>query len=306
MERHADGSADRSVDRGLAGALDRLGPWPARVTWLVLPLAAGPALGDALAGASRPVQLVASLGLWIGWAGVLVATLVPSTVSLTVVRVAAPAAAAFALAAAVAGGVTGMDVVAVTVTALAALAAYWPVTAETFVDGSSYGDERRLPLRVPAPVLFGPAEAVWALVVAGVAAGPLLLAARQWVLGAVALAVGLPAAWWGVRTLHTLSRRWVVLVPAGLVLHDPLAVVDPVLVRRASVRSFGPAPADTDALDLTRGALGLALELRLDAPIPLLVVRGRGASESVSADRLLVTPARPGALLVEARRRRLA
>ena len=89
-------------------------------------------------------------------------------------------------------------------------------------------------------------------------------------------------------------------------LHDPLAIVDPVLVRRASVRSFGPAPADTDALDLTRGALGLALELRLTEPVPLLVVRGRGASESVTADHLLVTPARPGALLVEARRRRLA
>jgi hypothetical protein len=285
---------------------DRLGPWPARVTWLVLPLVAGPALGDALDGASRPVQLVASLGLWIGWAGMLAATLVPSTVSLTALRVAAPAAIAATVAAAATGGVETADVVGVTGALVAVLAAFWPVTTETFVDGSSYGDERRLPLRVPGPLLFGPVEVVWALVAAGVAAGPLLLAARQWVLGALALVVGLPAARWGVRTLHTLSRRWVVLVPSGMVLHDPLAIVDPVLVRRASVRSFGPAPADTDALDLTRGALGLALELRLSEPVPVLVVRGRGASESVSADHLLVTPARPGALLVEARRRRLA
>jgi hypothetical protein len=292
--------------RPMESVVDRLGPWPARVTWLVLPLVAGPALGDALDGASRPVQLVASIGLWIGWAGVLVATLVPSTVSLTALRVAAPAAVVSALAAAVAGGTRGADVLAVTGAVLAALAAFWPVTTETFVDGSSYGDERRLPLRLPAPLLFGPVEAVWALVAAGVAAGPLLLAARQWLPGGLALAVGLPAAWWGLRTLHTLSRRWVVLVPGGMVLHDPLAIVDPVLVRRTSVRSFGPAPADTDALDLTRGALGLALELRLSEPVPLLLVRGRGASESVTADHLLVTPARPGALLVEARRRRLA
>jgi hypothetical protein len=285
--------------------MDRLGPWPARLTWLILPLVAGPALGDSLAGASRPVQLTASLGLWLGWAGVLAATLVPSTVSLTALRVAAPAGVASALAAA-AGGVEGADVLAVTGTVLAALAAFWPVTTETFVDGSSYGDERRLALRAPAPLLAGPVEAVWAIVVAGLAAGPLLLAARQWAIGGVVLAAGLPAAWWGVRILHTLSRRWVVLVPGGLVLHDPLAIVDPILVRRGSVRSFGPAPADTDALDLTRGALGLALELRLVEPVPLLVVRGRGASESVSANQLLVTPARPGALLVEARRRRLA
>lgn len=286
--------------------METLGAWPVRLTWLALPLVAGPALGDALGGASRPVQLVASLGLWLAWAGVLVATLVPSTVSLTALRVAAPAAVAASLAATVAGGVSGADVAAVTGTVVAALAAFWPVTTETFVDGSSYGDERRLPLRVPAPLLAGPVQAVWAVVVAGVTAGPLLLAARQWVPGALALAAGLPAAWWGVRTLHTLSRRWVVLVPAGLVLHDPLAIVDPVLVQRATVRSFGPAPADSDALDLTRGALGLALELRLAEPVSLLLVRGRAAGESVSADHLLVTPARPGALLVEARRRRLA
>jgi hypothetical protein len=296
------GKSPRPMER----LIDRAGPWPARVTWILLPLVAGPALADALDGASRPVQLVASLGLWIGWAGVLVATLVPSTMSLTALRVAAPAAVAATLAAAVTGGVERADVVAVTGAVLAALATLWPVTTETFVDGSSYGDERRLALRVPAPLLLGPVEAVWALVVAGVAAGPLLLAARQWVLGALALAAGLPAAWWGVRTLHTLSRRWVVLVPGGMVLHDPLAIVDPVLLRRAAVRSFGPAPADTDALDLTRGALGLALELRLTEPVPLLVVRGRGASETVSTDHLLVTPARPGALLVEARKRRLA
>lgn len=286
--------------------MERLGPWPARLTWLVLPLVAGPALGDALAAASRPVQLVASLGLWAGWAAVLVAALIPSTVSLTALRVAGPAAVAATLAAAVAGGVEAADVVAATAAVLATLAGLWPVTGETFVDGSSYGDERRLPLRPPGPLLAGPVEVVWAVVVAGVTAGPLLLAARQWALGALALAAGLPAAWWAARSLHTLARRWIVFVPAGFVLHDPLAIVDPVLVRRVTVRSFGPAPADTDALDLTRGALGLALEVRLAEPVPLLLVRGRGESESVSAAKLLVTPTRPGALLTEARRRRLA
>ena len=79
---------------------------------------------------------------------------------------------------------------------------------------------------------------------AGVAAGPLLLAARQWVLGAVALVVGAVAVWWGVRVLHGLSRRWVVFVPAGMVVHDPLALVDPVLVPRAALRSL-PRPPPT-------------------------------------------------------------
>jgi len=286
--------------------VERLGPWLARLTWLALPLVAGPALGDALDGASRPVQLVASIGLWVGWAGVLVATLVPATVTLTVLRIAAPAAVAAAVAATIAGGPSGADVAALVGTLLAALATVAPFTVEAFVDGSSYGEERRLPLRVPGVLALGPIPVVWALVVAGIVTGPLLLAARQWVAGAVALVVGALAVWWGVRVLHTLARRWVVFVPAGLVVHDPLALVEPVLLRRGVVTALGPAPADTRALDLTRGALGLALEVRLAEPVPLLVLRGRGRSETVTTGAMLITPSRPGALLTEARDRRLA
>lgn len=286
--------------------MERLGPWPARLTWLVLPLVAGPSFAGALDGASRPVQVVCGLGLWGGWLAVLVATLVPGAASLTALRIAAPAAVAAAVASTVAGGVSGADGLALGATGVAALAAFSPVTGDVFVDGSSYGDERRLPLRAPGPLLAGPLELVWAAVVAGLVTGPLLLAARQWVLGTIALAAGAAVVWWGVRVLHTLAQRWVVFVPAGLVLHDPLALVDPVLVTRGAVRRLGPAPADTAALDLTRGAFGLALELRFDEPVTLLVVRGRGAGDSVAAGAVLFTPTRPGALLTEARRRRLA
>lgn len=285
--------------------MERAGPWPIRLTWVVLPLVMGPGLADALDGASRAVQLVAGVGLWAGWTAVLVASLVPTTTSLTAVRVASPAAVVAALAATVAGGVEGLDVLGLVGALVAALAAFSPVTGDVFVDGSSYGDERRLPLRVAAPLLVGPLELVWALVVAGVATGPLLLAARQWVAGGLVLPVGLLVAWRGVRVLHTLARRWLVFVPAGLVVHDPLALAEPVLLRRSSLRSFGPAPADTDALDLTRGALGLALELRVAQPLTLTVIRGRRQVESIATDRLLVTPTRPGAVLTEARRRRL-
>jgi hypothetical protein len=285
-----------------------LGAWPARVTWLVLPVLLGPALGDALGQASRPVQLVASVGLWVGWALVLVATLVPTTVSLTALRVAAPGAVAAALAAAVADGPSTATVVGLAGTLVAALAAFWPGTGEAFVAGSSYGDERRMPLRVPGPLLAGPLVLLWALAVAGVAAGPLLLAARQWAAGAVALVVGLPAAGAAVRSMHTLARRWLVFVPNGVVVHDPLALAEPVLLRRTDVRSFGPARADTAALDLTQGALGLALEVTL-APSVSLVLAGGGrarVTEAATAQALLVSPTRPGAVLAEARRRRIA
>jgi hypothetical protein len=285
-----------------------LGAWPARVTWLVLPVVLGPAVGNALDDASRPVQVVASVGLWLGWAAVLVATLVPTTVSLTALRVAVPAAVVAAVAAVVADGASVATVVGLAGALVATLAAFWPGTGEAFVAGSSYGDERRMPLRVPGPLLAGPLVLVWAAAAAGVAAGPLLLAARQWIAGTAALVVGVPVAVIAIRSLHTLARRWLVFVPNGAVVHDPLAVAEPVLLRRTDVRSFGPAAADTAALDLTRGALGLALEVTLDPPASVVLAGGgrRGVTEATTAAALLVSPTRPGAVLAEARRRRLA
>lgn len=277
------------------------------MTWVALPIVTGPALGDALDSASGPVQTVATVGLWAGWAVALVATLVPSTASLTALRVVAPGAVAAALAALMAGDTTVADVVGLAGALVAAFAAFWPGTGEVFVDGSSYGDERRLPLRIPGPLALGPVALVWAAAAAGIAAGPLLLAARQWVAGTVALVVGLPVARFAIRSLHTLSRRWLVFVPTGVVVHDPLALAEPVLLRRTDVRSFGPAPAETAALDLTRGALGLALEISVEPPVSLVLTsRARRAPlETTTASRVLVTPTRPGAVLAEARRRRL-
>lgn len=280
--------------------------WPARVTWLVLPLLTGPALGDALADASRPVQLVASVGAWALWLGVLIATLVPTTVSLTALRIAAPSAAVAAVAALVDTGATTGAVVGLVAALAAALVSLAPETAEAFVDGSSYGDERRMPLRVPIALLAGPAELAWVAVVAGVCAGPFLLAARQWVAGGLALAVGVPAAWWGVRVLHILARRWLVFVPTGLVVHDQLTLVDPVLLRRGVLHAVGPAPAGSEAFDLTGGASGLALELRLTEAVSLLpVARRRSPAELEEVTAVLVTPSRPGRVVAEARRRRL-
>jgi hypothetical protein len=262
---------------------------------------AGPAFVDAIGELSPSVAGVATAGLYAGWAMVLLASLVPRPMSLTIVRVGGPAALAATVWAVAAGpdGASAIDVVAVAWATLAAGAALAGVTADAFVDGPSYGDERRFALRVPMAVLLGPAELAWVAVVAGLTSGPLLLAARQWVLGGVAFVVGAAAVVMGARALHKLSRRWVVFVPAGVVLHDPLVLVDPVLFATTSVASLGPvAVGDTsDCVDLTGGAPGLVLELRLHRPaaIPLPDVR--------AGDRVRFTPVSPGAVLAEAAER---
>ena len=286
--------------------------WAFRALWVVLPVAAGPALAAGLDDRSSAVQLTAAAALWLGWAAVLVASLVPSTVSLTVARVVAPAAGvATAWAVVVAadadlGEVAGTDVIGLVVTAAAAVVAMAPSVGGAFVDGSSYGPERRFALRVPAPVLLGPLELTWMVLMAGVATGPLLLAAEQWLTGAAALVVGLPLAFWAVRSFHTLSRRWLVLVPGGMVIHDPLTVTESVLMPRTMVAHLGPAPADTDAYDLTQRAAGLALQVDLTEPLPVSLYRPRARKlETATVERLLFTPSRPAHVLDAAEEHRL-
>jgi hypothetical protein len=284
------------------------GPWPARITWGVLPLLLGPALGDALGDHSLAVARTASGLAWATWAGVLVAVVLPTTVSLTALRIASPTALAVANWAAIAGEGGIAAAMAVSGAALAVVAAFSPLTGDVFIDGSAYGHERRFALRVPTALLFGPIPVAGVAAVAAPIAGPLLLAAEQWVAGIAVLAVGLPIAVVGIRALHGLARRWAVLVPAGLVLHDPHTLVEAVLFPRAMIRRLGPAGADgdPDRRDLTAAALGLALEVELVEPAVVSPRRRDRTMQVESVTSLAFTPTRPGALLTAARDRRIS
>jgi hypothetical protein len=134
----------------------------------------------------------------------------------------------------------------------------------------------------------------------------LLIAGGAWVAGGVLAGLGAPAAYVFGRAFHRLARRWVVFVPAGLVLHDPLTLAQPVLFRRQDIDALAPAPADARSLDLTMNAPGLALQLVLREKTDLQLVKRSqawGATESV--DQLLFTPTRPGQVLGEAGQRRI-
>lgn len=304
-------SRDRTVDPADARAA-LAGRWLALALWVSLPLAAGPAFADALDPRSRPVQLVASIGLWVIWAAVVGAALVPRSTTLTAIRIAMPASFAAAGWAALATPTFAADdVVALTTTLLATIAVLAASTGAVFVNGSAYGDERRLPLRPPVALLIGPIELAWVVCVAGAVAGPLLLAAGSWIVGAAVLVVGWPAAWFAARALHGLAQRWVVFVPAGFVVHDLMALTDPLLLPRRLVTALGPALADTRSADFTLGSAGLALQVDLAEPVEVTPVPRRTAPgqrpkpQPARVDSLLFAPTRPGAVLREARRRRL-
>lgn len=299
------------------GPIERLGAWPARAAWLVLALVAAGPFGAALDGRSTQLVVVVAGALWAGWLVGAVALLVPRSASLTAIRVVVPAGlAAVVIALVVAVGHGGdeafglLDAVALGAAVIATLGVAAPWVAEAFVDGSAYGPEQRTPLRTP-PVVLAVAVVTWLAVVAGAAAGPLLLAGGHWVVGAVALLFGWAAAAAGVRSLHQLARRWVVVVPAGLVVHDPLTMPEPQLFLRPMICSVGPAPVDPscdEAMvteDLTAGATGLALQLVVSEPVDLLIRSGRAGNRTRSVHRVIFTPTRPLTVLDAARQRRI-
>jgi hypothetical protein len=273
---------------------------------VALPVTVAPVLGAALDDRSLAVARTASVVAWLAWAAGLLAVAIPRTTSLTALRVLGPLVLPVALWASLQGDGGVGAVVAVAWGALVLLAVLWPEVTEAYADGSSYGDERRMLLRTPTPLLLGAVPLTWLATVAGPVAGVLLLAARQWVVGAVVLAVGAVVSRAAARALHGLARRWVVFVPAGLVLHDLQAMGEAVLFPRSMIARLGPAVGvDDGVVDLTLGTVGLALQLDLTEPLQVVPRRGRVAVDIVDVEHLRFAPARPGALLAEAARRRI-
>src|SRR5829696_4200621 len=88
------------------------GLWPLRVTWLLLPLVAGPAVSHLLEDRSRAVGWVGSILVYGGWAVGLVAALVAHPVGLTILRVLAPASVAVAVASGLRDGASAGPTVA--------------------------------------------------------------------------------------------------------------------------------------------------------------------------------------------------
>jgi hypothetical protein len=255
--------------------------------------------------------VVAAILCWAAWGIGAVALLAPRPLALTVVRALAPASAALAGVAVATGAVDGAPGwVALGATTIAALLVADPALAIAAANAVAYGDERRYPLRTPPALFLGPLPVVRLAVAAGVVAPLLLLAAEHIAAGIVTLVAAAVVVPLGGRALHGLSRRWIVLVPAGVVVVDPLTLADPTLFTREHVHRLAPAedgtPLRPDALDLRLGATLGALAITLDEPADLLRAgAGRRGGRMVKTDHLVVAVTRRTELLADAATRRV-
>ncbi len=254
-------------------------------------------------------RLVATALLWAAWTAVVFATLVPRPWSLTVTRLVTPIALGAAIAALLTGRAsTLVGWAAVAILAIAVGLGTRGEFARTCAQGAAYGDEERFPLKVPPGVALGIVPFALVVVASAAVVVPILLAGENWALGIALLVLTGPLAFVTVRLVHQLSMRWVVLVPAGLVIADPLTLTDPVLFPRPHIMGLGPAdpsrrPPD-GACDLRLGASFGSCALLLDDAAPI-IRRVRREGVTVQANLLLVTPTAAPLLLERARARRI-
>jgi len=267
-------------------------PRLARLLLLVPPLVPGTL--STLGGAEGAAWGLVACA-WLAWSVATVGAWLPHPVGLTASRCAMPALVA--LCAASADGSTG-SVTGVTASVLAAMLSASAHFGQHYVQAGAYGDERRWLLRLPAPLVL-PALIGWTVMV-GPLVGAFAAAGAGDAVATVLLgAASLAALSFVPRRLHRLSRRWLVRVPAGWVLHDDVALEENLLLR--AVASLAPATADTAALDLTCLAPGTPLELALAAPVQVrptaLVQRVARCGALETTRSILVAPSAPADVL---------
>lgn len=285
---------------------ERIVPWAVRVAWVAVLVLGGAAVDGATADRSEAVGSVARFGGLTLWVAGVAAMAVPAVVTLTASRLIVPMAVPAAIAAWVAGADT-IDAVPFVAVALVATALVLAGEfGRAFVQASAYGEEERHVLR--APLAYAAMSAVvWALAATGAVTGPLLLAARLWVAGAAVSVATMLLVVWGWPRWHRLARRWLVVVPVGLVIHDHLVLAETVMLPRPEIATVRLAPADTEAADLTGPAAGHALEIITTGPVTAIFAPSpadpRGTAIHLTA--CLVAPSRPGRALEAIGRRRL-
>lgn len=278
-----------------------------RVIWLSLPLLCGPSLADSFNDYKLLLRTTVSIGLWSLWALILLSTLIPTPISLAIIRIGAPAAAAICFWSTLENNGSLSGIISLTAAAIAASVALSAPLGDRFSDGASYGDERRFLLRAPGPVslLFGPLA--WLTSLSGLTIGPILLLNKNFLLGSLMTLCGFPLSAIASNAIYQLGKRWIVLVPAGIVLHDHLSVGDPTLIPRNQLENFSPAKVETNALDLSQSAFGLSLEIRCFTPLTMMLKKGtrKTINESFVVESFLINPVRPNVLLAEAEKREL-
>ena len=242
--------------------------------------------------ASRSVCWVLLTWGWLLWTSVGASLLVPSPTSLTIVRVVIPLSVVVSV-------VAGQPL-AVFCSVVALIVCASPMFVDVMVQGGAYGDEKRFALRTPLPYVV-PAVIAWLLYTASLIGGSLLLASRQYIIGAVLVAIGILLSRTIPQRLHRLARRWLVLVPVGIVVHDHLVLHETIMAPSGKIQSVARMSDVGEAADLTGGVFGDRITIALTEAdkviLSKITAKALGTTEALHVKMFCIAPRRLAAAL---------
>lgn len=266
--------------------------WSTRLGWVATAVALSQAIDGLNAG------LTVTISTWLLWVAGAVAVFVGSPLTLTLARTTLPLSIPAAVLVLIAGANVTLGTIGLIASLVASYSVFTAEVGQRWVQFAAYGAERRFPLRPPLGFAL-PAVVLWVLVAVlasyAVVSAEGSQAALAVALGAIAVALGgLGSSRW-----HRLSCRWLVLVPAGVVIHDPLVLMETAMWRSHVVSGATLAPEDTEAADLTGPATGPALEISLRSSETVVLAAGRKTpgGRAIHLTAALVAPSRPGVAL---------
>ena len=274
------------------------GLWGPRLLWAAVGLTGAWSIGGALDGRSVPVRATVMISAWLLWGVGVVALIVLSPLGLTIMRMLSVLACGAAVLSWIGGAAPAPGGCFLACALICGVLVGGADFGQRCVQASAYGDELRFLLRPPAAFVI-PITVAGILWAAAVLAGPLLLAVGRWLTGGLIAITAVWLTWMLLPRFTTLSRRWLVLVPAGLVVHDQVVLAETLMVARADVVSIDLALAGTEAADFTGPASGHAVEIGLRTMVTALLAPTKTAPRATALHvrSFIVAPTRPGAVL---------
>jgi hypothetical protein len=232
--------------------------WAARVAWVALAL---------VPNALDHTSTVFVGAAWAVWAVGMLAVVWQSPLSLTAIRTLAPLGAGGLAAALIfhdnpSGSDIAWSLSGIACAVAVMVCVFLPYYAAVHIQASAYGAEKRFPLRVPVP-LVAPMIVAWATTVGLLTGSLFAFVASVWWLGVLLAVATLGVSRIVLERMHRFSRRWLVVVPAGVVVHDHLLLAETFMAKATNVASVTITGAPGDALDLTAVARGAVIVVQL-------------------------------------------
>ena len=220
--------------------------WPIRVLWIAFALA------------PNGFGIVA----WNLWAVVAIGTWIHHPISLTTVRCLAPIVVFYSAVYALSESLNSLNIAVVTCGIISLMLMFTADYGSAHVQAGAYGNERRFLLRIPAPVVL-PTLITWAVFATVLVVLENAVQSENYVLGIPLLLALIAMSWKFAPQMHRLSKRWLVRVPAGWVVHDDLMLAENLLIRSHNLVAINFALADSDALDLSGMTRGVPIQISL-------------------------------------------